>query len=246
VNIKDTDNFARNIKAKLKKWGYGFHYETAAVEILSKPETPEERLAEMLYRGFGISVQIDPIAFACFIAAFTDIERFADNIPWYTRLKLYNEYYGYNFSQDRTLRNWCSQLIDRGVVVKNTCSAKWRTYYADGKKNQEPITEIDEVEMDSYFQRRGEIFKDHYISELERGLPPVAARKAAWKETYTDLWAEFGCCYYYCKGFNISNFSYNDVDLHEIFELCRELAAAAPPPIETKPPPSQSCNDFVF
>ena len=100
--------------------------------------------------------------------------------------------------------------------------------------------------MESYYQRRGEIFKDHYIAELERGLPPVAARKAAWKETYKDLWAEFGCCYYFCKGFNISNFSYNDVDLHEIFELCRELAAAAPPPTKTNPPPSQSCNDFIF
>ncbi len=53
VNIKDSGHFKRNVENKLSKWGYGFHYETAAVEILSKPETPEERLAEILYRSFG-------------------------------------------------------------------------------------------------------------------------------------------------------------------------------------------------
>ena len=59
MNINDTDNFARNVKAKLKKWGYGFHYDTPAVDIVSKPETPSERLAEILYRGFGINIQIN-------------------------------------------------------------------------------------------------------------------------------------------------------------------------------------------
>ncbi len=53
VNIRDSRHFKRNIENTLSKWGYGFRYETAAVEILSKPETPEERLAEILYRGFG-------------------------------------------------------------------------------------------------------------------------------------------------------------------------------------------------
>lgn len=244
----DSNNFGRDVTSKLKNAGYGCEYiKRKGVFILSKPETPEARLADILYRCLDISIQIDPIAFACFIAAFTDIEGFADNMPWDTRLKRYNEYYGYNFSQDRTLRNWCSQLIERGIIVKNTCSTKWRTYYADGKKIQEPITEIDEVEMDSYFQRRGEIFKDHYIAELESGLPPVVARKAAWKETYIDLWAEFGCCYYYCKGFTLAAYSeeYN-VILRDIYELCRELAAAAPPPAETNPLPPQSCNVFDF
>ncbi len=37
--------------------------------------------------------------------------------------------------------------------------------------------------MESYFERRSELFKDHYIAALESGLPPTAARKAAWKQT---------------------------------------------------------------
>ena len=244
VNIKDTDHFAERVKDRLKKWGYGFHYiNRQGVEILSKPETPEERLAEILYRGYGIDIQINAEQFACFIAAFTDIEGFAGE-PWDKRLKLYNEYYGYSFSDHRTLRSWCSQLIERGVIAKDACSAKWRTYYADGKKIQEPIEDIDEVEMESYFQRRGELFKEKYIAMLERGFPPGAARKAAWKQTYVDLWAEFQCCFYYCKGFNLTSFSYNDVDVRDIYELCRGLAAAAPPTIgaSTAPP----TTEFVF
>ena len=53
VNINDSGHFKRNVESKLSKWGYGFRYETAAVEILSKPETPEERLYDTMFEdGF--------------------------------------------------------------------------------------------------------------------------------------------------------------------------------------------------
>ena len=100
-------------------------------------------------------------------------------MPWEERAKILREKYDISIS-DRTLRSWCSQLIKRGIIAKDACAVKWRTYYEGGKKIQEPIEEIDEVEMESYYQRRGEIFKDNYIAMLERGLPPKAARKAAW------------------------------------------------------------------
>ena len=177
----DSNNFKRDVEKKLSNAGYGYHYiKRKGAVILSKPEKPEERLVEILYRGLGISIQINPIAFACFIAAFTDIDGFADK-PWDTRLELYNEYYGYNFDNHRTLRKWCSQLIDCGVIAKVGGSTRWRTYYADGKKIQESIKDIDEVEMENYFERRSELFKDNYIAALQRGDKPGAARKAAWK-----------------------------------------------------------------
>ncbi len=131
-------------------------------------------------------------------------------------------------------------------MVKNPGSVKWRTYYDSGKKIQEPIEEIDEVEMENYFERRSELFKDHYIAMLESGLPPKDARSKAWKMTYSDLWAEFQCCFYYCKAFSLTAFSYNDVDVREIYELARELAAAAPPPIRPNAAAPQSCNTLVF
>ena len=114
-----------------------------------------------------------------------------------------------------------------------------------GKKIQEPIGKADK-EMQSYFERRAELFKEHYESEVKRGMPPRDARNSAWKMTYSDLWAEFNCCFYYCKGFALNAFSDNGVNMCEIYELCRELAAAAPAPIETKAPDPQSSNVFVF
>ena len=98
--------------------------------------------------------------------------------------------------------------------------------------------------MESYFERRGEIFKGNYIAELERGLPPREARIAAWKETYADLWGEFNCCFYYCKSFTLTAFSFNDVDVREIYELAREIAAGAPPRKEASAAPPTT--EFVF
>ncbi len=100
--------------------------------------------------------------------------------------------------------------------------------------------------MDNYFERRSELFKDNYIAELEHGLPPRVARKAAWKQTYSDLWAEYDCCYYYCKNFTLNAFSNSGVNVREVYELCRELAAAAPPPIDTDAIAAQSCDVFIF
>lgn len=174
VNINDSRHFKRNVENTLSKWGYGFRYETAAVEILSKPETPAERLAEILCRGYGIDIQIFPEQFACFIAAFTDIEGF-DSMPWAERAAAYYGYYGICVNE-RTLRNWCSQLIDRGVIARMGGSTRWRTYFEGNRKIREPIEEIDEVEMQSYFERRGELFKEHYISHLEREEKPREAR----------------------------------------------------------------------
>lgn len=244
VNIKDTDHFAGKVKDRLQKWGYGFRYiDRQGVEIISTPETPEERLAEILYRGYSIDIQICAEQFACFIAAFSDIEGF-ESMPWAERAAAYYSYYGICVS-DKTLRNWCSQLIQRGVIARMGGSTKWRTYFEGNRKIREPIEEIDEVEMQSYFERRSELFKDHYIFHLEREEKPGAARKAAWKETYADLWNEFNCCFYYCKYFTLSKYSYNDVDVREIYELVTEIAAAAPPPTEASAaaPPT---SGFVF
>ena len=212
---------------------------------MSKPETPAERLAELLYRGFGIDIQINPIQFACFIAAFTDIKGFG-SMPWGDRKKLLHSRYGVSV-EEKTLLNWCSRLIEKGVIAKVGASTRWRTSFDGSRKIREPVAENDEEEMRRYFKRRGELFKDHYISELERGLPPVVARKAAWKETYVDLWAEFNCCYYYCKGFVLSAFSEEqEVMLQEVYELSRELAAAGPQPLESSTKSLESSNVFVF
>ena len=241
LKLKDSSHFKRNVESKLLKWGYGFHYSTAAVEIISKPEKPEEQLSEILYRGYGIDVQVNSIQFACFISAFTDIEDFSSS-PWVKREELFYKYYGY-FVSERTMRNWCSQLINRGVIVRAEGYTAWRTYFENGRKIREPIEEIDKVEMQNYYERRSALFKDNYITELERGKPQKEARAEAWRTTYKDLWAEFQCCFYYCKYFVLSGFSYNDVDVWEIYELSREIAAP-PSPLPEASAPAQ--EGFVF
>ena len=245
VNIKDSNHFAENVKRKLKNSGYGFDYQNRqGVNILSKPETPSERLAEILYRGFEIDIQVFPEQFAYFISAFNDIDGF-ESMPWAERASAYYNFYGVCVN-DKTLRNWCSQLIDRGVIARFGGYTRWRTYFEGNRKIREPIEEIDEVEMQNYFDRRSEIFKNNYITELEQGLSPRVARKAAWKQTYLDLWAEFNCCYYYCKNFTLTAFSYNSIDVREIYELVNEIAAVAPPPTEASTQSLKSCKEFVF
>lgn len=244
VNLKDSSHFKRNVENKLSKWGYGYRYTTPEVEIVSKPEAPTERLSEILYRGYGIDVQIQAIQFACFIAAFTDIEGFSSS-PWEQREIEFYKYYGYSVSE-RTMRNWCSQLITRGVISKYGGTTKWRTFYIDDIKFREPIEDIDEVEMESYFERRKEIFNEKYTSQIESGKQQKEARAAAWKDTYKDLWLEFHCCFYYCKGFELSSFSYNDVDVWEIYELAREIAAPAATRKEASVPASNIQEGFDF
>lgn len=245
VKLKGNNNFKRDVENKLSKSKYGFHYNDGqGVEIQSKPEKPEDRLCEILYRGYKIDVQTNPLLFACFISAFLDIKEF-ESSPWGEREKIYYKYYGYNVDE-RTMRNWCSKLLDRGIIAKKGVTTAWRTYFAGDRKIREPIEEIDRVEMDNYFERRTEIFKDHYIKYLESGIPTKKARNAAWKDTYKDLWAEFECCFYYCKGFVLSAFSYNEVDVWEIYELARELAAPPPPQNEVKPPALTNQEEFVF
>lgn len=245
IRLKGNGNFKRDVEKKLSKWCYGYRYkDRQGVYILSQPQTPEDRLAEIFYRGIGISVQIDIKQLACFIAAFMDIEGFKSE-PWETREPIYNAYYGFDVSE-RTLRNWCSQLIDCGMIVKDGDSTRWRTYYADGKKIQEPIEEIDEVEMQSYFERRTDLFKENRNSALERGFPPIEARNLAWKATYIALWKEFKCCYYYCKGFALTGFfnekvSDTKIDAREVYALCRQVAGNPEPSF-----PEPSNEVFTF
>ena len=57
VNINDSNHFADKVKTRLKNAGYGFHYiDRQGVEILSQPETPKEKLTEIVYRGLGINI----------------------------------------------------------------------------------------------------------------------------------------------------------------------------------------------
>lgn len=70
--------------------------------------------------------------------------------------------------------------------------------------------------------------KEAYAAIKYSGDTKAKAKGKAWKETYKRLWAEFGCCYYYCKCFALSAFSEDyETDLCEVYELAQELADEA-------------------
>ena len=249
LSVKITShNFKRDVENTLSKWGYGYNYlNRRGVEILSKPDTPKEKLAEIIYRGLGIDIQTNPLQFAFFITAFTDIEGFACQ-PWAQRVEEYYKRYGVLVS-DRTLRNWCHQLIEQGAIaVMGGEYSAWRTY-VDSKSSRrirEPIEEIDKTEMEDYYNRRSEIFAEKFAELRNSEKDEREARKQAWSETYSQLWSEYECCFYWCKTFSLSAFSNSKVDLREIYELARELADENESPKEEQITPKLQSDEFVF
>lgn len=228
VNINDSKHFAENVRRKLSNWGYGYRYiPRQGVQILSKPETPTARLSELLHRGLGADVQIDPVAFACFIVAFDAIDGF-NSMPWGERVSVMKIHYGVSVC-DRTLQNWFGILKENNIIQSVSGSTAWCTYSHDGEKYREPLGEESKDELQHYYQRRKELFDAEYVNQRKSGVPVQEANKKAWDITYKNLWSEFGCCYYYCKTFALSAFSCNGVDVREIYELVDEIMQSVPP-----------------
>lgn len=232
VNLHDSNHFAEKVRNRLTKWGYQFEYTRRAVTITAKPETPKDRLAEIVYRSFGMDIQVDAMQIACFLAAFTDIEGF-DTMPWEERAEVYYQRYGV-WVEARTMRGWCHHLIQKRVIAIGAESEKtaWRTTIVNNKKYRERLLPGEPNEIWDYFERRKEIFaeeeKEAYDAMKYSGGTKAQAKGKAWKETYKRLWADYGCCYYYCKCFALSAFSEDyGADLCEVYELAQELADEA-------------------
>ena len=215
VNINDSSHFARNVKDKLTKWGYGFDYKTEGATILSVPTTAEERLKEIAIRQFNIDVQTDSYAFACFISAINELEGF-DSMPWETRAKVFSSFSGVKVS-DRTLRSWCSKLLKKNAVSKTGGTTYWKTAYENGRKIQ---TQVTKEETESYYNRRSELVAELVNAGMEQ--------REAMGRVYKCLWSEFNCCYYCCKGFLVTAFSDEEL-MREIIELTCQITQKAHP-----------------
>ena len=233
LNLKDSKHFKRNGENTLSKWGYTYKWEKRGNPIiLSKPETPKARLAEIVIRSFGMDIQVDAVQIGCFITAFTDIEGF-ETMPWEERAQAYYQRYGV-WVEPRTMCGWCSQLIQKGIIAIGSESEKtaWKTTIVNNKKFRERLLSGEPNELWDYYERRKEIIaeeeKEAYAAMKYSGDTKAKAKRKAWKETYKRLWAEYGCCYYYCKCFALSAFSEEyGADLCEVYELAQELADEA-------------------
>lgn len=224
VNPKDSKHFKRNITDKLEKWGYDYTYTTAGVEITGIPKFPEEKLREILIRELDLDVQVDPHYFAYFICAFTDISYF-DSMPWEERAVLMQLEYDVEVT-DRTLRNWCSKLIDKNLIQKCGRDTFWKTERFGSEKKRTLVSADDET-MAKYFQKKKEYYEAARIAAEKAGKQGREAAAEAWDTTYKSLWSEFGCCYYRCRGllFNALEQDY----IYEIYELAREITTVPEP-----------------
>ena len=112
---------------------------------------------------------------------------------------------------------------------KNGDRVFWKTEYCNDIKLQTIVTEDEQEEMRTYFNRRRELVSKEYRSLLSEHLSIKEAKHEAWKRAYLILWPEFHCCYYSCTGFQFNAFS--DLErktMLDIFELTRELAGIDP------------------
>ncbi len=215
------------MKTKLENWGYTYNYSPNGVEITGKPDSPEERLKEILIRKLNLSVQTDPYAFACFICAFRDIRGFV-SMPWAEREFYLKEKYGITITE-RTLRSWCSTLIGSEVVQKSGEMSFWKTEMFGNEKVRTKISKND-PERRKYIQKKNKYLDKGRAAAADGGLIGKEANKFAWKFTYNRLWQKFKCCYYSCSRLIFT--AIGEDYLFEIYELVEEIAAApvAPPP----------------
>lgn len=211
VNIKDTNHFKRNVEAKLNKWGYSYEYSRKAVIITRQPQTADERLSEIMIRVYDMDIRIDTYAFSCFLYSLAVFPNFIA-MPWEERAIFLQKEFGVAVS-DRTLRSWCSRLIETNTVVKdNDIRTRWITGYCDGQKYRELV---EGKELEEFADR----YQQDKIALLEEYKNLDNSEK--WNMVRKSLWNKYHCCVYTCKGIIFS--AWNDVLSREMMQIVIEL-----------------------
>ena len=220
INRK-SKNFKRDVENILGNWGYGHQWiNRRGATITYIPTTAEERLQELLVRQYHIDIQVNMFDFACFIYAIENLKGF-DSMPWNERETYFLKTYGKRIDE-RILRKWCSTLLKQKVMLKTPKATNWKTEIYGDKKYRSPASE---EEVKKFNKRRSELL-ELWAQELQEEDPALTdenAIKKAWDHVYSDLWAEFHCCYYYCKSFYFAPWDEQQADTTELFELVDEV-----------------------
>lgn len=219
------NNFKRDVENILDNWGYGHDWiNRRGATIKHIPETPEEKLQEILIRQFHVDIQTDMYGFSCFVTAFSEIEGF-NSMPWGVRETAITSYFGI-YVDERKQRKWCKKLFDQELISKSSYGSYWKTEIKDNVKIRTPLkTEKDYQDYDNYYKRRSQLLDEctkNYL-HYNPSLTIIQARNEAWKDVYTFLWAEFHCCYYSCKDIQFKAWVVQG-DIEEIIELTNEIA----------------------
>lgn len=206
-------HFARDVRDDLTKWGYTFNWlRGQGASITRIPTTARERLAEIMIRQFGLDIQVDVYAFACFLYLILTMEEFAC-MPWAERE--YEIWQQFEVSiAESTLRRWASRLLEGDNLHKDKSTRiYWRTTKFEGLSIREPIDAETDEDYIRYKTRRGELITEYTQMGLDKSK--------VWKETFKQLWGEFGCCYYACPRFTIN--AIGDEHIDEICDIVAEI-----------------------
>lgn len=123
----------------------------------------------------------------------------------------------------KTLCNWCGKLSDLGIITRAGFSSAWVTTVNNGRKTRRRLQPEEDVAMEEYFRRRGELQREYY-RELVHTLHPADAKNEAYRRAYRDLWDEYSCCFYYCKALSLGlNFEQYADEVFQIYELVDEI-----------------------
>lgn len=209
-------NFSAKMKNALTLWGYEYEFKPRrGFNITKVPETPEEKLIEILRRDVHIDTQVNPLHFACFMSAFVLIDNFF-SMPWPEREKFLREYYDVTIT-DRTMMNWRDKLGESGYLYHSQSTRNlWHTFVQDGRKVREKVAP-ESPEYKTYCALRSGILAGY----AELGMPV----RAVWGDMVHQLYKEYGV-YYYCKSIEFNGFKLLDLDV--IHELTEEILRGKP------------------
>jgi hypothetical protein len=214
-------NFARKVKETLTKWGYSFEYSRKQITITRIPTTADEKLAEILIREYGLDIQTETNAFAAFFYSIVVFPEFS-SMPWEERAEFLEDEFGVCVS-DRTLRSWCSRLLQTSTVVKDDSNkTRWITGYYQGEKYRELVDGDKELEKlaDDYRKSMKELLDKYKTIE----------NKEKWSLVRKELWNKYKCCIYYCNTLTTTAFDNTESleILQEMVELVNEIAEREP------------------
>lgn len=209
-------NFSAKMKRTLTLWGYEYTFQPRQGFTITKvPETPEERLIEILRRDVGIDTQVDPLQFSCFMSACVIVPDFLA-MPWRTREVMLREYFAVSVCAD-TMRNWRNKLEESNYIYPcHSVRTLWHTITQDGRKLQEKADPESE-EYKVYSALRSGILKGYEAMGI--------SSRTVWGDMVHQLYNEHGV-YYYCKSIEFNGFKLKELDV--IRELTEEILRTKP------------------
>lgn len=192
VNPNDSKHLNRNLQRKLEGMGFkedDYQILRSEVVILWVPTTAEEKIP-YLCRLLGIDKQVDAINFTVFCYCLLEQEDFQCR-PWPEKAIWIKDCYGVDVT-DRTLRAWCSKLMNDGEVVKDKDTFSWWTSTnINGDIIREEV--MNEQEIEDYRNWNKEFFEREDVQKMDK-----KERGETW---FSSMWGHFGCKFYKCYAY---------------------------------------------